>query len=289
MEPSTISLKMTTDSTLLPAAPEPEKSRYQQFTFSKNFERAQLSQGFAQKFPSPIVTALNVTRIAPAVFFAVEKFAQALQAVLNAGSSLLHCACGCLFDKEIVVMEAPKPTKSIEEKPVDKTPIQKIVDKAAFTIGLPATPPVDVSEETPAEEPATPVAADDVTPEEPASPAPADAVDTVEPTPTPVEVEEPAEAPKDGLDKYDDLLLVNDEPVVPQAPSNTTRNLLIGGGLAVAGGIVYGALSHLNVLPSISNPFNFFSGNTPTVTSTEIIGTLPEINGTLSNPDADLE
>lgn len=273
MEPSTISLTKTPEAAMLPTALEPAKSRFQYFTFSKNYERAQLANSFAAKAPSPIVTALNVTRIAPAAFFAIDMFAQALESVLNAGADLLHCACSCLFDRGIVVVEAPKPTKAIEETSADKTTIQKIVDKTAeddtvFTIGLPTTPPAAVSEETPTEQPTAPVAPDDVMMADPETPVPTDDVVPEEPikmdaeTPQPA-AQNPKEAPKDGLDKYDDLLLVNDEPVVPEAPSNTTRNLLIGGGLAVAGGIGLYAAHQADVIPSITDIYHYFFPKAP--------------------------
>ena len=93
----------------------PASSRY--FIFSKQLDRAQLASGFAQTAPSQIVTALNVTKIAPALFYMIEKIAFALEAVLNRAASLL----GCAVSVEIIAVdnfgkENETPAAVIEEK-----------------------------------------------------------------------------------------------------------------------------------------------------------------------------
>ena len=221
MENSAVSLKITHIFSI--NSETPANNRY--FIFSKQFDRAQLAEGFAQKVPSQIVTALNVTKIAPALFFMIEKFAFALEAVLNRAASLLGCAAGVLDAREVVVADTSgkaeeTPPAIIEEKPV--TPVKdetKVIKEPVSPIKEEATSPAVVEEK-----PATPVK---------------DETTVVQPQ---------AEAPKeDGLDKCNDSLI---EPKVPPTPSNITRNLVYGAGLgALILGTAYIASRYLGANP----------------------------------------
>src|SRR5690606_33716275 len=101
-------------------------NRFQQFTFSNHFDRDRLGSSLEQKLPSLIATALTVTKVAPAVLFAIEKLAIALEKILNAGVSTLNCAYSPLFNREIVVLDTVSllPPKSLEKPAPKKDPVE---------------------------------------------------------------------------------------------------------------------------------------------------------------------
>ncbi len=222
MENSTVSLKMTQiSSAALPTAPA--SNRY--FTFSKQFAREKLAEGFSKKAPSQVATALNVMKIAPALFFMIEKLAAALETVLNAGASLLGCSASAFDNHEIIVVD--------NSGKADKT--------------LAAPTPVKV-ETTIVEEPASPVKKE----ETPVATAPTPEKEKT-PEQPPVVQPQPETPKEDVLDK--DLLV---EPIVPPpAASNRARNLVIGAGLAaLIGGIGCLAIGYFNKDPINQNPFD---------------------------------
>lgn len=240
MSNSTISLNIVKESAVAGLRLDPAKNRYQQFTFSNQFTRAELAKNFEQNVPSPIVTALNVTKIVPAIFFALEKLSAALESLLNGAVFLLNSAYGALLDShEIVVMDLetlekndPESNEATDASPVSDSEISDLAlqDKSDFPVGDDSSTD-EITQQTPSTTPA-----------------------------------------KDDLDSYNDLLvdiLEDDSPALSPTPSNNIRNLLIGGGIATAAlSAAYIAASYFNYLPDSLNIF----GNSTNLTDTASTG-----------------
>ncbi len=256
MNTPTISLNIAQET--LPALPT-QTDRFKLFTFSKNFERLHLKSGFEQNAPSAIATALNVTRIAPAVFFVLEKLSRALETILNAGVSLLNCAYSALLDHDVVELDVQElieqkteaPSETIEEKVEDEidASFEKIFDDVHSDVETVSEESIAPSQ-SPVKEEA--VAEQEIVNEEEVAVTQDDSSEetTINQDQTVVQ--------KDELDEFDDFLV--NEPTVPGAPSNTNRYLAYGAGALALATVGFAAYYFDFSLPN----FNFFGNNTNT-------------------------
>lgn len=72
------------------------KNRFTDLTLSHHFDQSRLWNRLERKIPHPVITALRITLLLPALFFAIEKTAKALEVLGNAGIFLanrIHRLC----------------------------------------------------------------------------------------------------------------------------------------------------------------------------------------------------
>lgn len=247
-----VSLNKAKESMLFQLDLEQSKNRYQQFTFSKHFTRIALSSGLEQKAPSILATALNVTKIAPVIFFAIEKFTKATETLFNAGLFLVNSAYGALFgSRETAVLNLHKELEQTLEKSTNgidgisfEDPIHVSVNSLEEVIFAGDKP---LTETNAANGSIQGTVLQNLLSSETASPA-----DNIA-----IQFSSPIAVANDDLGGQNDL--ANAGPALLPAPAHKTRNALIGGGLvALASAVTYGAAYYFNMLP---DSLNFIGSN----------------------------